>query len=77
MLSLLQAAKKDRVVAAALVSFLAGAGYVLYKKIAIPGRVVNTRRNGGDLVAAVLQAHGACALPPLPPRRVLVPVSLM
>lgn len=33
-------------------------GYILYKKVYIPGKVIETERTGGELVAKVLQAHG-------------------
>lgn len=56
--SLAKAAREDAVVAAGLGAFVASLGYTLYKQVAIPGRVIETGRHGGDLVADVLAAHG-------------------
>lgn len=52
----------------ALATFTAAASYVVYKRVAIPGTVVETERNGGELVARVFQAAGAAASPPWPAR---------
>ena len=45
-------------VAAALGGFAAAAAYTLYRSVTIPGRVIETGRHGGELVASVLSAHG-------------------
>jgi hypothetical protein len=60
--SLAKAAREDAVVAAGLGAFVAGLGFTLYKNISIPGRVMETARHGGDLVADVLAAHGSLNL---------------
>jgi hypothetical protein len=57
-MDLIKQVKSDPAVAAGLASVAAAAGFVLYKKIAIPGSVIETERNGGELVANVLRAHG-------------------
>ena len=57
--SLSKAAKEDAVVAVGMATILVGAGYSLYRQLAIPGRAIETGRHGGQLVADVLVAHGA------------------
>jgi hypothetical protein len=61
-MDLIKHAKSDPVVAAGLASVAAAAGFILYKKVAIPGSVIETERNGGELVANVLRAHGTASV---------------